>query len=1334
MQTPETRHTLILVQTVDAVTRQPISGVDVELLEPHAGPCGHAARGQSGADGLARLVWPTPALRPHLLVRLADRPETAVDMGCETYADELPFVIEVSASAEPEADQLAMLAEHWSATRRVQLDDIVSDLLTPEADSVARLLGPGQRVHLIRTLEDAGTAMTRESASVLDLQALRQGQVKLQSMRNLTEAAAELGPAWNFDLFIKPERLWTLFPWSLPDDQSYRDYLRSVFVLFAHQQKDGAGADGKAYPAVVERQLRTRFHQDFRTADRTETPLNKLLVPLVGAILTAGTGSGFGFGLAPLALPAQGTRSDREQLDALLALAPVSVEEFSNRYRLPLTEPDSTMSSPVLLNVHTLSRVLSDTAQGPVEPRENVIVPQLPGAEGKPILWAEVVGSAPFFLRYDEWLARQQPFYPENLFALRTQVIGTQGGPWLDDNRRKFLEFHQAQGGYSSLLYSPYFDTLDEVHRSARFLLAYGAADAKLTELVQALDKSQYATALRLADEAELALRRASPQTKPGEDWEPEMTAGNFSRPVSFARRRKLKVTDIVKLTGKKGSYPPDGFEQFYRLATPIDFGKDVVHFRIARDQATRLRTYQEAYVLPMLRAAALAGMGDLPGTVDLLARVTGCYIGIASLGSPAGMVDHPDSVVWRAKRAVDGRLRWNSGLGDRPYTARLMYDDQRFLDGPFPLTRQVGDFGYDVLQAPPPMLHPLEERMARIVQADALLAWGESLYRSDDAANLERARELYKAVIFLHGEDPGTSAFRPNLFMHQPWFGLRQNPRVRNQLDRARLALQQLQAGLNFYGYRDDAVPTLRYDTLVNAAQRWTTAAKSAQFDFLTYLGRAEQLDLDMLAAKAQERRAQATVAISQEQIEIAKAGVVVAKKLVGDVEKQIAAKQAEIADANSIFSQFSDFFKGMSSGVSSMIDVGKGASDGWSAVSTGAIGDALGLSGGGAGAGGAGGAASSSVGLGSAVGGLGVLGGYAAFVVLGTTSLQGMATAANRRQAELLALTNEALPAAHAAVRVQERHVSIAHLQAQIATTELAYARDLVAYQNERFLNRDFWDALAGVARRSLHRHLDLAGQAAWFAERALAYQLAAPIRIVRIGYFDARMRDAGGPDRLALDLAELEATRLSAARVTVPLVVTVSLARDLPLAFGQLKATGRCSFALDDADLLQAHPGTFAHRIRAVDVVVDAPGTPVRPRGLLANGGFSLLRRAPGAARVPLLRYADAHPVSEFRLQRDMALMGLPGEQLMPFEGTAYSSSWTLALPTAANATSLERITDVQISFFMHARYEVPDAAAALPGQVQPRGVCLGAHAGPAGHEQLARHQQATRSVED
>jgi hypothetical protein len=98
------------------------------------------------------------------------------------------------------------------------------------------------------------------------------------------------------------------------------------------------------------------------------------------------------------------------------------------------------------------------------------------------------------------------------------------------------------------------------------------------------------------------------------------------------------------------------------------------------------------------------------------------------------------------------------------------------------------------------------------------------------------------------------------------------------------------------------------------------------------------------MLAARAQERKARATVAIAAGVIEIAKARVVVAKKLVIDVEKLIAAKQAEIDDANSIFSQLKDYFTGMNSSVSSIVDIGKSTSEGYTSVSTSGVGEALG------------------------------------------------------------------------------------------------------------------------------------------------------------------------------------------------------------------------------------------------------------------------------------------------------------------------------------------------------------------------------------------------------
>ncbi|MFE1810720.1 hypothetical protein [Streptomyces sp. NPDC059533] len=1264
------------------------------------------AEGRTDGGGFAGLEIGEDLWREPLTVRIdhGDRHSQEVPVTREALFDEEPITVTVSGEDHVEPGRLAILADHLVATRRVLAENLADDLTCPPPDSLIRLLTPGERARLLDDLSRADGhgddghgdpdgsgnghvhGHAKAATRLVDPDALRHGTISFLEL-------PELDTHFDFDTIdlddpTWPKPIWGLFPWALPDDQAYRDYLRGVFVLFAHQQKLGVSADATQFPAIVEQQLTHRFFQDFATTDRTEAPLNQLLVPLVKAILTAPTGSGFGFGVPAANIPEKaGTQTVRAYLDTLLGLASTALPaEFANRYRLPLNEPDSVVSSPVLLSSYTLSRILSDTAQGPVEPPENVIVPQLPGASGKPILWPEVVGSAPFFLRFDEWLGRQQPFFPENLFALRTQVHSVTRGLWLNEDLKKFLKFHaEIDSGHTVNDYKPYFDSIGEVKRSAAFLRSYGEADAKLTELVQAIDQSQFATAARLADEAEELLNAAQPAPSGSENWEPDYTAGT-PRPVSFALRRAVTVSNIVELTGTSTTYLPDGFERIYELSRPSETW-DIVHFRMARDQATRLRVYQQRFLLPMLRATIRSGLGDVPGAVDILSGVTGFYIGIGMLGMPAGMVKH--YYVGNAKRLVAGRQRTMDPLGDRPYTARLVFDSERRLTGPFTLTPQTNDFG-DVTTPATPILHPLEEQYARIVQADALLTWGEMLYRSDDPASLERARELYKAVLLLHGRNPGTMAYRPkDLLQPSPGLVLVQNPRRLNQINRAKLALQQLDAGLNFYGYDDDTVPTLRYQTLVAAAQRWATAAKSAQNDYLSYVSRAEQLDLDLLATKAQERRAQGAVAIATEQVAGAQASVVVARKLVTDVEKLIELKKKEIDDSDSIFGQFKDYFTGLKTGVMSIVDVAKDAASvgkDLQAVSDEDLKAVVKQTG-----------SEAWSGDGTA-GGLAAVGGYSAFAVISTTTLIGMADAATKRQQELNALTGESLPAAKAAVQVQERQVAIAQLQGEIAASELAYTRDLITYQNERFLNRDFWDALSGVARRSLHRYLDLAGQSAWFAERALSYQLATPLRVVRLGYFDPRMRDLGGADRLALDLAELEAVRLGSARLSLPLTRTYSLARDLPLAFGQLKKTGTCTFTLTDDDLLAGHPGTYAHRIRTADVLVDVPGTTQRPRGILTNMGFSLLRRSPSAPRVPLLRYADAYPVSDFRSRRDLELFGLPGEQLLPFEGTAFTTTWNLALPAGTSPVGLDRVADVLLTFDMQAAY---DGGPAGPG---------------------------------
>ncbi|MGH6937848.1 hypothetical protein [Hypericibacter sp.] len=1302
-----------------------LAGLQVEALcRPGAGkkggkPIGSAVSGPDGQfqidldrGGMAGLpVFLCNSSDAVLAMRVADGDGTALaDVDLRIVATPAsPIEIPLSAGEAPKKPSLGVLADFLTASRRVRMNEVAADLGAPAPDSPLQAFSVRARIGLLDKLaaikpdprldfrgETSDGPGLLADTRLIDPKKLRDGKYEISDQPEIDIWKLGVDPEYHSPIFGN-------LPWARPDDESYRDYLRGVFVLYAHQQAVGFSGNLTQWTTIIERQLVRRFFQDFRTQNRTEISLNKLLIPIVTKILLAPKGNGFGFAVAPASVPGQGTLADRDYLDKLIARAPVTVAEFENRYRLPLGEPDSVLSSAVLLNVYTLKLILSDTAQGPVEPKENIIVPQLPGFEGKPILWDNVVGAAPFFLRFEEWLDRQKPFYPENLFSLRSQIQAcVRGEPWMDKKTEDYLNYHRTIAFTQSLTpYNGQFASIGEVHRSAEFLLAFGVADRKLFELITAIDKEEYPKALRLADEAEALLRAAKASPATGENWEPSQSPlSNFPRPMSFAKRRNLAVTDILKLTGVPDDYPATGFERFFELPRLSDLWMDNVSFADARDLATRLVRYQRVFLLPILRGLIYQARGDHAAAINCFATVSGFYVGIAKLATPPGAALNKDhtkdlhAVHWETRKVVYGKDVVDRG--DRPYTARLTYDDERYPQSPSPFVSQYTDWGFNNAPNPemkPTDLHALEVNFLHIVQAEAMLQWAEILYRNDEPSSLERARELYKGVLFLHEEDPGTPAYRAKVLLLPP-FGRVSNPRRQNQVGRAQLAMFQLKSGLNFYGYRDDAVPTLRYKTLLDAAGRWSTGAKAAQNDFLAYMTRLEQLDLDIMAAQAQQKKAQASVQIATEQIEIAKNGVVVANRLVKEVQKQIAAKQKEIDDSNSIFSQFKDYFKGMKDSASSLVDVGKTGYEG--ATGAGLVTDAE--------------AKTAVQGLGSdaaagtGVGAAGVVGAFAVFAVLSTITLQGMADAATKRDAELKALSGEALPAAQAAVRVQERLVTIAQLQGVIASTELAYTNDLVNFQAERFLNRDFWQSLANVASRVMRRQLDLAAQASWFAERALAYQIGRAIRIIRLNYFDVRMRDVTGVDRLMLDLAELEAVRLASARLVLPIKRTYSLARDLPLAYGALKRTGSCRFTLTDDDLRLSHPGTFAHRIRAVDVATEAPGAVPAPRGVLSNRGLSYLRPSLTGPGQPLIRYEDALPISEFRMRTDMTIHDMPGEQLMPFEGSGFTTEWMLEFPVAANATGLSRLTDVLLIFDIQANFDgSPPPAGPAPGPI-------------------------------
>jgi hypothetical protein len=247
-------------------------------------------------------------------------------------------------------------------------------------------------------------------------------------------------------------------------------------------------------------------------------------------------------------------------------------------------------------------------------------------------------------------------------------------------------------------------------------------------------------------------------------------------------------------------------------------------------------------------------------------------------------------------------------------------------------------------------------------------------------------------------------------------------------------------------------------------------------------------------------------------------------------------------------------------------------------------------------------------------------------------------------------------------------------------------------------------------------MRRYLDLAGRTAWMAERALAFEQDRDLSIIAFDYFPRNLRGVSGADQLQLHLAELEAARIQGLTQTIPVKQTISLAREFPMAFGQLKATGSCRFATSEAPLRLVHPGVYGYRVRNITVAAAYTDAIQPHRGLFSNQGVSVVsREKPGSAHT-LIRYPDALPLSEFRMRNDMWVFDLPDETLLPFEGSGIETVWELMLSKVGNASGFESLTDVFITFDMRASYSAhlgQEHIAALPASAT-RSVLLSAKA--------------------
>lgn len=1021
----------------------------------------------------------------------------------------------------------------------------------------------------------------------------------------------------------------------------YRDYLVETWQKYiVIRNKNPWGSSGKATPAQALEQLNNRFKQTFTTTVTTRSPANKLVIDIVGKILTANKPpSDLGYGLGFTDLPAQGTMSDREYLDTLIAKSGVSAHEFSLRYRLDVSRLDSALSSPVEENITALLGFFRDSFQSESDPAN-----ANPNVYEAPIVQSMMLETAPFFLEYEEWLDATAPFYPENFLSLRrmldssqlrvsdTDLVGEPNKAWFDKTATIMDEVNKGHLAFDQGEYQIAYG-----HYAAAWNSAFTQMQHKLVQ--------------------------------------------DYDYGAILSQRRGFKVSKKIELL------------KFELLTQPADinFNSDPLHFaNWNKDREVMWLILFFSYGYYVWMGDTLLALGRLPEANRHYAVLSPIALGVAEFDNDSGPFDY-----------------WNDGdpdlyqAGNLPYTvmnaereASAYTDpvrpDTTYAQSSFSIAPAVYEFRPKAIA---PLLHKLERKFIALRLGDAMLTWADMLFRSNDPSGVARSRELYKAVMWLHGEDADISPhWKPQLLLPGLFFNVRRNPALASQTQRASLALYKIANGLNYYGYTDAYVPTLRYRTLKDSADRFAALAKAAQQDFISAMSGLENLTIEELKISNLVTKALKQQDISTEQIKIANIGVSLAQQQVDAVQKQIDAKYKELADKDSFGTQFTDFMGGMVKTFTGLPN-GAGAAIGGAAASEAGISSA---------------GAAGFMGIGAAAT---VTAGFAVFAYAGYTSMSAMVASYNGVRDQIKALETIAMPAAQMAKTVKQSELKIAQINSDIVAADILFGRNLLAYYDNKLLNADFFVAMSNVMKRAMQRYLELGAWSGWLAERALAFEQSRSINIMRLDYFPRALQGVTGADLLQLDLAELEASRIAGTRAMVPFRHTFSLMTDFPLTFGQVKLLGRGEFLTDETSLRTAYPGTFGHRIDTVSVTLSGAAATKALRGVLSNAGVSIASRDSALSPGPLVTTPTALPIGELNATTRLSDTALPSDILRPFEGSGTTSLWRLVFSDPPTMPALNGLLDVLVTIEGRALYaEAPTPPPPATGTVTDRSIML------------------------
>jgi hypothetical protein len=518
------------------------------------------------------------------------------------------------------------------------------------------------------------------------------------------------------------------------------------------------------------------------------------------------------------------------------------------------------------------------------------------------------------------------------------------------------------------------------------------------------------------------------------------------------------------------------------------------------------------------------------------------------------------------------------------------------------------------------------------VVRADKTLNADSPLY-----ADAKLAAVKGRVAAFLTAADPAQ---------------VNDNPVILTLVLSALAKLQQIEAGLNFFGFGPDYVPPFGFEYLQNTARYFAEHASQIEQRYIQYQSEGENEEF---------RREQLN-----QQAEVARQSVILEQRGATEAQRGIDVANAGLAYAANQAKSAADSLRDFNDSRDELLELS--SLEAWASASSVDHDDEVKLS----------------------------INGYQYYSADSqprNVVLQDLANKRTRLSQDLeAARLARAVDTAKAYQDVAKAQVADAQARLAVAQQriQIAQLQQRQAEENRDFLDmQDFsaklWYELAQQARRLKQRYVDMATEIAFLMERAYNAETERALSVIRYDYQSTASGNLMGADLLLADIDSFTFDYLTTTKnKKIPVKKTISLADAHPTQFYRLQSKGSCSFDTSFADFDRQHPGLYLAKIRNVELLLVGLGGVQSVAGTLRNLGVSRFRTSDGAT-VERLYAADVMVLSQYEIRQDALAFRFDPNDLRLFENNGIETLWQLDLPLDANDFDFGDILDIQLVLY-------------------------------------------------